>query len=320
MCRPAYAKPLRKICNHLVVEAKCGKGPRVLWFEDRERCVLVVCVICQHDHVNRKLDWIEATLRGTAAHMHLPDASIVVDADTHTPLKVFKVRQISNDSLHLDMQLTADQESILNLQGGVCICGRSGTGKTEVIVKRMVRDNESCEASGGQRMFVAHSEALCNNARRIFCREAGPEYSQQRIPRFCRFVDIIPDFEQEFDSVFLDGTRLAKGKIDFNAFKARFWPKIKGQVPEGGGLSARLVWTKVQSVIKGSIELVQHDDQDYLQRSQYLKLGKKHDRLSPQLRVKVYDAFELYHKVSNASQHETTLLVHDSVQLIMYCV
>ena len=88
-CRPAYAKFLRKLCNTtLLMEAKCGKGPRMLWFEDKLRGVLVVCVVCQHDNVNHKMDWIEATLRGTAAYNQQTDDSIIVDADTDTPLKV----------------------------------------------------------------------------------------------------------------------------------------------------------------------------------------------------------------------------------------
>ena len=60
----------------------------MLWFDDRDRGVLVVCVICQHDDVNRRMDWIEATIRGTAANQLHPDESIIIDADTDTPLKV----------------------------------------------------------------------------------------------------------------------------------------------------------------------------------------------------------------------------------------
>ena len=60
----------------------------MLWFDDRDRGVLVVCVICHHDVVNRRMDWIEATLRGTVANQHKPDENIIIDADTDTPLKV----------------------------------------------------------------------------------------------------------------------------------------------------------------------------------------------------------------------------------------
>ena len=199
-------------------------------------------------------------------------------------LQVFTVRSSHQEVLRLDLKLTTNQEQILHTLGGVCICGRSGTGKTEVVVKRMVKDVESCNKTDASKyLFVAHSQKLCSNADRIFRREAQHDViSGNCEPVFLCLVDAIPVIERHFKLEFFRSGRTEQTKVDFKAFKSRFWPQIISKSADCG-LSARLVWAKVQSVLKGSIEVVQESGQRYLTKSQYLSLGKKHDRLTQEV-------------------------------------
>lgn len=41
------------------------QGDRILWYHDATRNVVVVCAICMHDHMQRKLEWIQRTMSGS---------------------------------------------------------------------------------------------------------------------------------------------------------------------------------------------------------------------------------------------------------------
>ena len=150
----------------------------------------------------------------------------------------------------------------------------------------MVKDIETCSTTDAStHLFVAHNQKLCNNADRIFKREARPGMVLDNCkPAFKCLVDVLPLIERHFQTEFLQQRgRTEQTKVDFKMFKSRFWPQIISKLVNCQ-ISARLVWAKVQSVIKGSIEVVQERDQSYLHKSQYLSLGKKHDRLTQEVR------------------------------------
>jgi len=100
------AKELKNVGTWRILEAKCGKGPRILWYEDTAKRKINVCAICHHDAVSRKLSWIVATLNESArvaAAQGTPESaaeeeeqstsSILLDADTRTPIKVFAMKR-----------------------------------------------------------------------------------------------------------------------------------------------------------------------------------------------------------------------------------
>jgi len=111
---------------------------------------------------------------------------VLLDISTRTPIKVFNVRRdalvstldsAESSAVQFNLHLTSSQQAIVSLQDQcVCLLGRSGTGKTEVVVKRMVADYER----GIRNLaFIAHSGALCRNALTMARRECGEEATRR---------------------------------------------------------------------------------------------------------------------------------------------
>ena len=166
----------------------------MLWFEDSARQVVVVCTICSHDAVSRKLEWMEACLRNTAVTSSSAGemASALINVDTHTPMKVFSIRR--GHRITFELKLSASQEEIVQTRGGVCMLGRSGKGKTETVVKRMVNDCRNHGVNPQKQLFVAHTRCLIDNAKRMCSREL--DHIDQ--PKFLCFMDVLRDVENHF--------------------------------------------------------------------------------------------------------------------------
>lgn len=97
------------------MEAKCLRGPRIIWYEDKSRHVAVVCAICSHDAVQRKLDWVSKTLRESLAGVNRVDtasvdadqqvSTVLVDASSRTPLKVASPFSTQPNAKHIVLLL-----------------------------------------------------------------------------------------------------------------------------------------------------------------------------------------------------------------------
>ena len=81
---------------------------------------------------------------------------------------------------------------------------------------------------------------------------------------------------------------LPSQRMDFGRFKREVY-----QPESSGGLDALVVWTNIRSFIKGSIEALLSSCH-VLTESDYLDLGKRRCRLSPEQRKSVYATYERY--------------------------
>ena len=160
----------------------------------------------------------------------------------------------------------------------------------------MVRDQVS--ESG---RFIAHSSTLCVNAARIYARECGDSIIRQEM--FCVLNKFLPEIEEHFwapgttpglgISVF-NNTFEQKHCVSYQRFKDEYWSSLQSGLPANAGVSCRLAWTKIQSVIKGSLEAVEAGDKG-LSLESYLKLGARHERLDLERRKLVHLICTQYH-------------------------
>ena len=162
----------------------------------------------------------------------------------------------------------------------------------------MIRDSASKTIT--KQIFVAHSRALCENARRMFLRETADTCGKD--VSFITLECLLLRIEEHFE---IQRAWPPRHRVQYSAFCTEIWPRIEQLLsPAAKGISARLVWTKLHSVLKGGIEAVQSTllQMDAKQpmamtRDQYLALGTKHERLDMERRKVVYDACTLYHSV-----------------------
>jgi hypothetical protein len=148
------------------------------------------------------------------------------------------------------------------------------------VTKKMAHD----KARGAKsQLFVAHSSALCRNARSICVRECGEGGTEGM--DFLLYRDILHRLERKFG---LDSATLypPEREIDYGVFLRELWPQIKDRLAgeKRKAPSGRLVWTKVASFIKGSLEALQEGKGGALSQEGYLALGEKHDRLGAERR------------------------------------
>jgi len=166
----------------------------------------------------------------------------------------------------------------------------------------MIRD--ATQHAIARQLFVAHSSTLCENARRIYLREAATDTCGEGVS-FVTLQRLVPRIEAHF-RVQCEWPKARQ--IDYPTFHRHIWPSIELSLTSSKGVSALLVWKKLQSVLKGSVEAVEADlcvaeggrgvgerGAMALTKAEYLALGVKHERLDEARREIVYKAAELYH-------------------------
>jgi len=177
----------------------------------------------------------------------------------------------------------------------------------------MVQDNDT---GSKPLLFVAHSATLCRNAKKMAQRECGMDQVKDNMDFNVFFKEgsdvnptvpsLLPDLERHFE---LDEGRFPLHKfVSYASFLQEFWPEIKTEIlsgEENKGLSGRLVWTKISSIIKGSIDIFSQENSSEeggpLSQKVYMNLGKNHERLEHARRELVYKAFEMYQKQKKAT-------------------
>ena len=215
---------------------------------------------------------------------------VMIDVTTRTPMKVYDVPQ-SSCGPTFKLKFTWQQREVLEeKKDGFCLQGRSGTGKTEVLCRRMVLHAAALvpevDGQGVRLLFVAPTVHLCDLARNVFVRESGTKALGMAAFQPLH-KEVLPDLERSHTGLW--GGEAEK-EVGYLEFLRDYWPELETHCR----LSPRLVWTKIVSVIKGSLRAVKNP-KGHLERDAYvMELGAKEDRLEEGYRENVYAAFERY--------------------------
>jgi AAA domain len=281
-------------------------GFRILWTKNGEQSLLI-WFIAKHDNVSRLANLIDdaesRSKRQLTSAFELPEIEqarfadesaasdfLMLDPFSDTPLKLYEVHydeiwKLKDASWKPRLHLTTNEREIVETSGTVLLLGRSGTGKTCCICNRMDYDRHlnSGDESFSQ-LFVARSERLCRYVKDSV--DSSVDSSPGGRCKFTTFHRLVQSLESAIQGsdtaapVFLPSQR-----IDFVRFKRYMWDT-------SSGIDALIVWTSIRSFIKGSIEALQQ--RRPLNKDQYLGLGKRRCRLSPEQRGDVYAEYERY--------------------------
>jgi hypothetical protein len=285
---------------------------RILWTEVRERNGLrgiLVWYVSKHKHVskymaqideasmrlNRQLSSARSLFEGDEADALLLDGdTVLLDPMGNTPLKIHEadVRQLASKELldSLPLRLTEAEKSVIGKSGSVLVLGRSGTGKTICIANKMTYDARRRSSEGCQ-LFVCRSARVCALVSRLVHHGVEKETRSSQgsnAPVFMQLEQLISLHLRDAPTA---GQFASNGRrVTYRRFVTDFFGRTK--VRRGCSLDALVVWTQIQSFIKGSIEAVM------LKRSllldEYLQLGEDRVRLSTEQRRDAFVVFQLY--------------------------
>jgi hypothetical protein len=290
-------------------------GQRILWTESDDGSLLI-WYVAKHKSVSRLMGLIDdaenrssrqLTSASTLPNIHdeteakvvseqVEAERIMLDPLGDTPLKLYEVapdeiEKLSDPTWKPRLHLTTREREVVETPGTVLLLGRSGTGKTCVIGNRMDYDRQrAADDPTFSQLFVARSQGLCD-----YVKEAVDGENNAAM-RFDTFSEVVSSLEgtlpplSNTSSETKESLFLPSKKMDFSRFKRDFYKSDLSC-----GLDALVVWANIRSFIKGSIEALLGKDQS-LSEDEYMDLGKKRCRLSPEQRKSVYATFERYDK------------------------
>lgn len=217
---------------------------------------------------------------------------------------------------------------ILHKSSSIIISGRSGTGKTTVILHRMLQQEMADSLSRGAddatelpQLFLTRSPVLAKAVEQSYRkmlsaalpstatataekkRGAGVEGAAV-YPQFQTYTDLLRHVDSTLESPFLQPDDPRK-EMDFAMFKSL---SLGVGVGVGVGLgdvpsvSLDILYTEITSVILGSLQSLKSDC-GFLDRAAYTALSeKRHGKeLSYALRNEIFDFYEKYNKMKRAS-------------------
>jgi len=249
------------------LEQKSGK--RILWTMKGND--LLVWYVANHDNVSRLAKQIEHAhdrqhrrllstnelVKGNSeARSCSFDSSsherrnigyeIVLDPLGNTPMKLFEVSSNAIDELASQswtprLRLTKEERDIVETKGAVLLLGRSGTGKTVCMASRMDHDQQQLGRDPSfNQLFVARSPKLCAYVESIVENTGKASFET--------YDGLKQRLEQQLPCK--EGIRCqfpVERRMRFDTFKREVYNGEQGIDPG-------LVWTCIQSFIKGSIE------------------------------------------------------------------
>ena len=271
-------------------------GWRILWTEENGR--QIIWFVCQHKAVSRLAKLIDDA-KNRAERQQLPNSFIseVNDASLHenkidikldpignVPLKLYDigfegVDDIVTDSWTPQMHLTPDEEEVVKAKGTVLLLGRSGTGKTCVIINKMEFDRarRGHNLLNFTQLFVSRSKQLC--------RYVKDAVGDNECSSFTTFDELAYQIEASL-SDFICRSFQRSRRVDFNRFKNEFYTQ---QYPHNS-IDALIVWKAIRTFLRGSIEAFQMKDKQ-LSRDYFVgeQLGKNRCKVPQHLRDTIYD-------------------------------
>jgi hypothetical protein len=301
-------------CSSVIFETYLEQksGFRILWTKASDGSLLVWNV-AKHKEVSRlarliddadsrsrrQLESVTSLLKMEAGgETKTPEtdgkARVLLDPFGNTPLKLYKlgfdeIEELNREDWQPRLSLTKEEDDIVKTKGTVLVLGRSGTGKTVCICDRMEYDGQLYSSNPAFRqLFVTRSTRLCR-----YVEEAVGEREYCTFTTFQMLLQTLegtlPRNEKALDISFLPSS-----KMDFGRFKREVHSAKSSE-----GLDALIIWTNIHTFIKGSIEALQHIDH-VLPEAEYMGLGKKRCRLSPEHRKIVYKTFTRYTNLLNS--------------------
>lgn len=146
-----------------------------------------------------------------------------------TALLRLQMRQ--QDRIAEKVDFSQEQQAAVMHPGSLFLQGRSGTGKTLVLVKRMhARAKLECR-SGLAQLYITKSSLLCGEVSRQLAQAGHTVHPLSE----CLTGTVVCTWTQLVE--FLIGPKHAA--VNFQCFQACYWPCLK---PVSRGLSAHLVW------------------------------------------------------------------------------
>eukprot|EP00934_Nitzschia_sp_Nitz4_P003879 Nitzschia sp. Nitz4//scaffold167_size49223//10984//18384//NITZ4_007032-RA/size49223-processed-gene-0.31-mRNA-1//-1//CDS//3329538266//3869//frame0 len=294
-------------------------GQRILWQE--EGSSIFVWYVAKHKSVSRlmrliddcesrssrqriSVDTLTNNDRAAGEINGVTNHAVRLNPLGNVPMKVYSMQyedlhQIMDASWTPRLYLSTEERSIVESRGTVLLLGRSGTGKTVCICNRMELDryrHQYLQIEGMpelKQLFVARSQKL-----RRFVAESVGETSGSTFSVFSQLVQSL-----EFA---LPGTNeqlfAHSSKMDYVRFKNEVYNGSQ-HVSVSVVVDPLVVWTNIRTFLKGSIEAFsQNQSTHVLDKAQFMALGKKRCRLSPEEREAVYDIFVRYQKVMEAKR------------------
>ena len=289
--------------NFAIFETYLDQGhsaQRILFTETRESIGngILIWYVSKHKHVSRYMKHIDEadarldrpldsalSLFGVSSNtlegvMLLNDDTVLLDPMANTPLKLHDAEVYmltTKQNLEgLPMRLTSAEKAIIEKPGTVLVLGRAGTGKTVCIANKMRYDRETGIKN---QLFVARSSRICRlvgslqgslrkapswigQAVGLLAGDDGSEVLLQTLGQLVNEAASTLGLIEHFPP--------AK-KVDYYRFKKEIVPAIKHRLG-GCAMDALVLWTVMQSFIKGSIEAVH--GLDHTGSSDPLRVGR----------------------------------------------
>jgi hypothetical protein len=327
-------------------------GMRVLWQvrtqkgsgapgDNATRSSIMVWCVVHHDGVKKALKaldvqsdesfkWIEGvykdtpslegTVEGVNNHTHTPE--IMIDPSKHTPHKVYTVESAALEAMtdenvdfrdwYPDLRLTKEERDVgLDPRTSV-ILGRSGTGKTVVVVARILQDVERDVKNERSSLFVARSVKLRAHVHReVESRKPNStakfnsrKQTLQKIGHggygaaMSTIDEIVSFLTEKLCDTGATNSRFQRQKlVTFSNFERDVWDEIVRKchkVP--GDISAALVWGEMRTFIKGSVTAATRGyalkEGEYVENPVHCR-KREHDKLKL-LKHDIFKIFERY--------------------------
>lgn len=158
----------------------------------------------------------------------------------------------------ITVKLSLEQWEAVECSSSIFLQGRSGTGKTIVLARRILhRHAEACkkqsDANAFPRLFVTKSTLLVEEVRKLLV-HAGLQLSRNRWPPeglVCLTWD-------QFIGLVMEDGSCRRATVDYTCFLASYWPRLR---PKARQLPPQLVWAEFNNRLRSfSKETVKVDD------------------------------------------------------------
>uniref|UniRef100_A0A6B2KW28 UvrD-like helicase ATP-binding domain-containing protein n=1 Tax=Arcella intermedia TaxID=1963864 RepID=A0A6B2KW28_9EUKA len=221
---------------------------------------------------------------------------------------------------HLPFTLNFEEQKLVNNPDNFFILGRSGTGKTTVILMKILKNMNHGEELLKEnihlrQIFITKSELLCSSVYSQFkkYRNLGSEDVDYGLTIDNHITSIPDDFsliDLDNEPLFITYEKLLKifskmlksdiqvdtfeHFVSFSKFKHFYWKKFPQDLVKKH--SPEVIFTEIISVIKGDVNVLKSTS-GYLDKPSYLSSVKRSSTIkNPVSREEVYKFFELYSK------------------------
>ncbi|KAI8914618.1 hypothetical protein EDD86DRAFT_199714 [Gorgonomyces haynaldii] len=177
--------------------------------------------------------------------------------------------RLSIQDMELPYKLGEEEQSLVDHIDPLLILGRSGTGKTTVLMAKMMRNEFNGIRS---QLYVTLNKRLAETVKGLYMRTRSMYPLEQNPPLFLCLKEFL-DMKSKTD-------RKVIGFFEFQRMYTRFPEKAKK-------FSVGQLWTEFQTVIKASIP--------HLTKSEYQRLeDSRRSILSAEERALIYQQFQFY--------------------------